>query len=294
MVAGGGGSTPSVAIPFTSYGAVTNSSTVQMSGSSQEATYTYNTGTAKVTSLSAASAFASGGTATFTLNSSGALTSEIDISALGTTISQIAANGDNMGTLLGSTGVIYSGTANGQNYILSFNRASISPTWDYQNFGVWVTGAGTGSGTVGAMTAGAATAGASVPTVGTFTFTGLTGGRYADAAGNGFFAASNMSATTNFATRSISFATTGSVTTPDFITITANNNLNMTGTLTYVAGSNQFTGAVTSAGGGVGNAAMTGTASGKFYGPAAQEIGGTFALTGGGVSGYLGGFGGKR
>jgi hypothetical protein len=38
---------------------------------------------------------------------------------------------------------------------------------------------------------------------------------------------------------------------------------------------------------------MTGNATGNFYGPSAQEIGGTFALTGGGAS-YLGAFGGKR
>jgi hypothetical protein len=38
---------------------------------------------------------------------------------------------------------------------------------------------------------------------------------------------------------------------------------------------------------------MTGVATGKFYGPTAQEIGGTFAVTGGGAS-YFGAFGGKR
>jgi hypothetical protein len=38
---------------------------------------------------------------------------------------------------------------------------------------------------------------------------------------------------------------------------------------------------------------MTGSATGKFYGPTAQEIGGTFAVSDG-SAGYLGAFGGKR
>ena len=59
----------------------------------------------------------------------------------------------------------------------------------------------------------------------------------------------------------------------------------MTGELTYEAGSNQFTGPVETTGG------MTGMASGVFYGPAAEEIGGTFATQGTGVEAYIGGFG---
>jgi hypothetical protein len=39
---------------------------------------------------------------------------------------------------------------------------------------------------------------------------------------------------------------------------------------------------------------MTGSATGKFYGPTAEEIDGTFAVSGGVTEGYLGAFGGKR
>jgi hypothetical protein len=39
---------------------------------------------------------------------------------------------------------------------------------------------------------------------------------------------------------------------------------------------------------------MTGTAKGRFYGPSAQEIGGTFSVTGAGVQSYGGAFGGAR
>jgi len=102
-----------------------------------------------------------------------------------------------------------------------------------------------------------------------------------------------MTATANFGTRSIAFATSNTATSTDLISSTANSNLNMSGTLTYSAGVNQFTGSVTTVGGGPSNAAMSGTATGKFYGPTAQEIGGTFGLTNG-STGYLGAFGGKR
>jgi hypothetical protein len=67
-----------------------------------------------------------------------------------------------------------------------------------------------------------------------------------------------------------------------------NGSLNMTGTLNYSPGSNQFSGAVSTAGG------MTGTAQGRFFGPAAEEIGGTFSVTGPGVQSYGGAFGGAR
>jgi hypothetical protein len=67
-----------------------------------------------------------------------------------------------------------------------------------------------------------------------------------------------------------------------------NSSLRMTGTLNYASGSNQFSGAISTDGG------MTGSATGRFYGPAAQEIGGTFSATGPGVQSYGGAFGGAR
>ena len=63
----------------------------------------------------------------------------------------------------------------------------------------------------------------------------------------------------------------------------------MSGSLSYAAGTNSFSGNVSTSGG------MNGTASGRFYGPAATEIGGTFitkAATG--VENFGGAFGAKR
>jgi hypothetical protein len=65
--------------------------------------------------------------------------------------------------------------------------------------------------------------------------------------------------------------------------------LDLTGTLTYAPGSSQFIGPVTSGNG------LSGNANGRFYGPAAQEIGGVYSLTGiDPLMRMLGAFGGRR
>jgi hypothetical protein len=61
----------------------------------------------------------------------------------------------------------------------------------------------------------------------------------------------------------------------------------MTATMTYGAGSNSISGTFR-----LGNF-MSGTGSGWFYGPAAQELGGTFFISGS-AGKMIGGFGGKR
>ena len=106
---------------------------------------------------------------------------------------------------------------------------------------------------------------------------------------------SDVEAVVDFATRSINFMTTGTelsnhLSDPIGLSDTIRNftdrlDLDMTGTLTYDQGSNHFTGTVTTVGG------FTGTANGLFYGPAAEEIGGTFVIQGGNVASYIGGFG---
>jgi hypothetical protein len=72
---------------------------------------------------------------------------------------------------------------------------------------------------------------------------------------------------------------------------TDNSNLNLTGPFTYGPGSNAFAGPVSA---GSVSGLNPGTASGRFYGPGAEEIGGVCSLHGSGVSRMVGGFGGKR
>ncbi|HEX5477193.1 MAG TPA: hypothetical protein VFX09_05000, partial [Burkholderiales bacterium] len=62
------------------------------------------------------------------------------------------------------------------------------------------------------------------------------------------------------------------------------------GTLTYTNGINHFSGPVITGGA----TPLTGNATGRFYGPSVEEIGGVYSLSGTGLSRMLGGFGGKR
>jgi hypothetical protein len=69
--------------------------------------------------------------------------------------------------------------------------------------------------------------------------------------------------------------------------------LNIGGVLTYAGGANDFSGPVSSFHVTGSSPTLSGSARGQFYGPSANEIGGTFALKGVGLEGYLGAFGAK-
>jgi hypothetical protein len=70
--------------------------------------------------------------------------------------------------------------------------------------------------------------------------------------------------------------------------------LNIGGVLSYAGGANDFSGPVSSLTVTGSSPTLSGSARGQFYGPNANEIGGTFALKGAsGVEGYLGAFGAK-
>jgi hypothetical protein len=162
--------------------------------------------------------------------------------------------------------------------------------WDYQTFGIWaINGAPL---QVGAISAGAVTPANAVPTTGSATFTGHAGGFYFDGAGARLTTDAQMSAIANFSNRSIQFSTTGTmVSTPENPPVTsARPALNLSGNLSYAPGSSQFSGNVSTA-----DNALSGNASGRFYGPNAQEIGGVYGLNAGsGGARMIGGFGGKR
>lgn len=148
----------------------------------------------------------------------------------------------------------------------------------YHTFGNWGYELSTPTSiVVGYVVLGTPTPGSSVPTTGTATYNGVMNAVYtAEGAGlDSFFdVTAAATATANFGTRNIAFSTTGTVRQSVLNNaITADANLNLTGTLTYTAGSNQVTGSLTSVGGLAGNAA------GNFFGPNGEELGGTFVLS---------------
>lgn len=292
---GGGATAPSATIgSFTRFSDVTAGTPVRMTGSSQQVSYTWDSSTNKITTLGVASAFAPTATLDLTSSTSGSVTPSrmVLTSAGGTTITLSTAAGDSFGALAAS---LYTGTAvsAAADKLILF---AAQPTWNYQTFGVWATGIDSGSGTAGSFSVGTLTAGANIPTSGSGNYVGSAGGRYVDPAGNYYYTFASMTAAADFGARSIAFSTTGTTQTGanGGATFTVNPALNLSGTLSYTAGTNQFTGNVSSVGGGTGNAAMTGTATGNFYGPAAEEIGGGFSVRGTGVSGFMGSFGGKK
>jgi len=160
--------------------------------------------------------------------------------------------------------------------------------WDYQTFGIWETGRDSpDSRKFGAMSVGN-TAGTAIPVSGPATFTGYTAGSYVNAAGTGTTVFSALTVGADFGTRSLTFNTSNTQTSSDWVTFTPNGNLDLSGTLTYAAGTNSFSGSINSVGG------LTGNSTGQFYGPKAEELGGVFLLQGSGVETYAGAYGAKQ
>ena len=144
--------------------------------------------------------------------------------------------------------------------------------WEYQSFGVWDHNNQFAKMLV-ATSFGAATPGSAVPLTGAASFTGKLSGLYVSPTGQGAGAAADLTVSANFSARSLSFASSGTTLTPAGATASAAAHLNLGGTLTYAPGSGTFSGTLTSAGG-----TLSGSSTGRFYGPAAQELGGVFTL----------------
>jgi hypothetical protein len=162
--------------------------------------------------------------------------------------------------------------------------------WNYQSFGVWDNDLSPTSWVLGAVSAGHPTTGNAVPTSGNPTFTGLAAGIFFNSVGTPFATAAGMSATVDFSAQRIVFSTLNTT------LVNANDGarsmepgLDLMGTFSYAQGVNAFSGTLNTR-----NAELTGQGSGRFYGPAAEEIGGVYSLSGLGVSRMVGAFGGKQ
>jgi hypothetical protein len=162
--------------------------------------------------------------------------------------------------------------------------------WNYQTYGVWAVQSGPNNFVLGGVSAGNATPGNAVPTTGTGTFFGNASGYFIDAAGIRSATSAAMIANVDFQNRAIGF-TTIDTTLVNSTTGAASSRqeLDLTGSLSWASGINNFSGQVQTR-----DSTLNGSASGKFYGPTAQEIGGTYQLGGAGVSRMVGGFGGIK
>ena len=279
---GGGGSSPPpiVDAPFTSWQAVQPNTRYTIPGISQTASGMMD-GSGTVTSATLAPVDTAGSTVKVTYDSN-KIPSTIAIS---TPQSSVTFN-NSSGNSLSCSGGVCSGdtpTASG----LAIDAVAVG--WNYQTFGSWGDSPTSTTWVAGAISVGNPTPASAVPTTGNAIFTGLAAGFYVDPAGALFGTSASMNANADFSARSIGFTTSGTQVSDTNGNTSNNSGLDLSGTLTYAAGTNQFSGAVTTS-----DTKLSGSATGRFYGPSAQEIGGTYGLTGSGVSGMLGAFGGKR
>ena len=165
--------------------------------------------------------------------------------------------------------------------------------WNYQTFGYWLAVGSANTAAAGANSVGNPTPISGMPISSTATYTGISAGTYVSSSGTVFVHAANMSSTVDFANRTIAFSTSstaiGSLTGGGLVLTPS---LNLTASLMYAPGSNQFSGTVSAPGT---PSLTTSSISGQFYGPTAQEIGGVYSLkAASGPETMLGAFGGKR
>lgn len=157
--------------------------------------------------------------------------------------------------------------------------------FEYQTFSTWASRIETSSGVngmLGAANVGVKTAAADIPSSGTATFKGKAMGEYVSPDAVSLMT-SDATLNANFANRSVSFTTANTRSQEG-----SRNDLNLNGTMSYSSGSNEMSGTVRTEGG------MTGDVDGRFYGPNAQEAGGTFSVRGDGDERYLGGYGANK
>jgi len=168
--------------------------------------------------------------------------------------------------------------ANSSYPLFSLNYTTLG-LWEYNASATATSGVG------GAYAGGIATRTSDIPTTGTATYAGGMIGRYADGTTSWSVAAS-ASSMADFANRTVTLTTSNSSRAPiGGGAAVSDNTLNLSGLLLYPPAINQLSGTLTSTGG------MTGQASAQFFGPGAQELGGTFFLTNGSNRQMSGAFG---
>jgi hypothetical protein len=193
----------------------------------------------------------------------------------------------------------------------TYTASDYQTNYTYLVYGAWIEcGSGSGcnvsaneTGVAGVYVFGQATPVGSIPTSGQAVYTGSVDGTYFPGGNN---ASMNVTAdllvNADFSTRNLGFTTSHSaiynnttttfnqngtftVTSPDYI---AKPELNLSGMLNYSASSNYFSGLINDVGG------RTGPVVGRFFGPAAQEIGGAYAVRDLNGSANFGTFVGKK
>ncbi len=269
---GGGGATK-----FTSFSAVVAGKDTEMEAETRVADYTADVVTELVTSVGAVEK--KDGTFRFALGSDFTKASlsiaPFPIAAPVITHSFDTADGDTIipGALLDpiATGYYVAASA-GEDELAVISDHNLMG-FEYQSYGVWLNGIDVGMGIVAAMTAGAATPDSGVPVGGVAVYNGSSTGFYVDPAGVPFLAFADFGANVDFGTLAmIVFSTNTQVLNTISLVTSANDDLNYAG-VGAVALDGSFATVIDAPN-------LAGTLDGKLYGPSAEELGGTFAMSG--------------
>ena len=272
---GGGGNDGITVVDFTRLSNIPSNGVTKFGGTSRSASYAAD-GAGKVTSVSSISG---PNAATADLKTKNGEPIAISINAPGASVSFDSENGDTFDSD-GTTTAVFS--ANEQDALVIVDNQK--GAFEYQTFGAWLTGRGTGSGNIGVGSFGARTTSGAIPS-GNATYDGISAGVLRDSDGTPFLTTSDVTVTTDFSTAEITSASTTVV------------NLN-TAAASQMPGID-FTGSGPVKGSGFNasvdnpDMSMSGDANGLFYGPGAQEVGGTFGLDGSDKT-YVGSFGAKK
>ena len=276
---GGGGGGGGGVVSFTSFSNVPANGTYEMRGQAVSATHTgHSAGNVVV------SGFTESGQATIRVTNQNGDTIAYDLRVPGTRVSIDTRNGDRIDSSDPRGMLIGAGSPDGEKLALIAN--SRGQGWEHQSFGVWTTGIGTGSGVTGAASFGSRTARENMPSAGTaatYNGGGLGVAKLSD--GKLYNTLSEVTVeTTDFSTVSISSANTQKF---DLETATWSSEAGLDYTGTGSVSGNGFVANIS-------GTDTSGTANGTFYGPRAEEVGGTFRATGTGGVVHAGAFGGAR
>lgn len=167
------------------------------------------------------------------------------------------------------------------------NVSGSTTGFTYSTLGLWSfpTASTSLDGIGGVAPIGAATLGTALPTTGTAIYNGVLIGNYLTSGATSYGrVAADATATANFAARSLSVSSSNSilqsvVSGQTTATTASNANFDLTGTLTWSSGTNRLESSTFGTKTGS-TLPMSGSANGRFFGPGAEEVGGSYFISG--------------
>ena len=256
---------------FTNWQSAPSNGVVRLVGETTEASHTKN-GLGQIGSFNTPTA----GTVTADVTNSNNAPTGISLSATTASINFTNSDGSTRSRLAGNPNIIKYASPSGATSVLSFD--AVSAGFSYLTFGSWNGVSGT-TGYLAGFYAGSLTPAGAVPTTGTATYRGSSVGYLSGVNSAIIEVTSDITLTANFATRSILYSTVAGQ--------------SISGTLTYDAGTGYFRGTLSEPDYQRFGVGFVGPASGRFYGPGAQELAGSFVLSKP-LNQYVGAFGAKR